>query len=269
MPELPEVEVTRRKLYPLVVGQRLFLSHRDPGRYRGTDTAEGQRVLDLFRRGKYLLFQLERHELVLHLGMTGGFLLWPQGASRKEEPPHTRVVFRFGKTPLYFTDPRRFGRIWVVEQGNYREIPLLQRMGPEPLSELFTLDRFLKDLRRKALLKPLLLSQEVVAGLGNIYADEVLFQAGLRPDRPAHTLSQEEAQRLFRAIREVLEEAIRLGGSTLQDRTYRQPDGEAGAYQTQHQVYGRAGKPCPRCGAPILRVRLGGRSTHFCPRCQA
>lgn len=269
MPELPEVEVTRRKLYPLVVGQRLFLSHRDPGRYRGTDKAEGQRVLDLFRRGKYLLFQLERHELVLHLGMTGGFLLWPQGASREEEPPHTRAVFRFEETLLYFTDPRRFGRIWVVEKGDYREIPLLQRMGPEPLSEPFTLDSFLKDLKRKALLKPLLLSQEVVAGLGNIYTDEALFQAGLRPDRPAHTLSQEEAQRLFRAIREVLEEAIRLGGSTLQDRTYRQPDGEAGAYQTQHQVYGRARKPCPRCGGPILRVRLGGRSTHFCPRCQA
>ncbi len=261
MPELPEVEVTRQKLYPLVVGRPVFLSHQDPSRYKGTEKAQGQRVLDLARRGKYLLFALERHELILHLGMTGGF--------RLEEAPYTRVVFRFGETALYFTDPRRFGRLWVVRKGDYREIPLLRRMGPEPLSPAFTLEGFLKALKRKTPLKPLLLSQEAVAGLGNIYADEALFRAGLRPDRKAHTLQTGEARRLFEAIREVLEEAVRLGGSTLKDEAYRQPDGEPGSYQTQHRVYGRTGKPCPRCGAPILRVRLGGRSAHFCPLCQA
>lgn len=261
MPELPEVEVTRRKLLPLAVGRSLFLFHQDPLRYRGTEKAQGEKVLDLRRRGKYLIFALERHELVLHLGMTGGF--------RREETPHTRAVFRFGDTPLYFTDPRRFGRIWVVDPGDYREIPLLGRMGPEPLSPAFTLEGFLEALRRKTPIKTLLLSQEAVAGLGNIYADEALFQAGLRPDRLAHTLSRAEAERLFAAIREVLEEAVRLGGSTLKDAAYRQPDGEAGAYQERHRVYGRAGSPCPRCGGPILRVRLGGRSAHFCPGCQA
>ncbi|MGQ9692981.1 MAG: DNA-formamidopyrimidine glycosylase [Thermaceae bacterium] len=261
MPELPEVEATRRILLPLVVNQPLSISHQDPHRYKGTEKAEGQKVIDLRRRGKYLIFELQNLELVLHLGMTGGLCL--------KEAPHTRVVFQFGPRVVYFTDPRRFGRLWTVEKGHYEDIPLLTRMGPEPLSPSFHLEGFLEALRRKSILKPLLLSQEVVAGLGNIYADEALFRAGLRPDRKAPSLTPEEGKRLFLAIREVLEEAIRLGGSTLKDATYRKPDGTPGAYQERHMVYGRAGKPCPRCGTPIQRIKLGGRSAHFCPRCQS
>ncbi|MGC8875979.1 DNA-formamidopyrimidine glycosylase [Thermus sp.] len=262
MPELPEVETTRRKLLPLLLGRRILeVRHQDPLRYRHTERAEGRRVEGVGRRGKFLLLSLSGGlEMVLHLGMTGGF--------RLEETPHTRVRFLLEKGVLYFHDPRRFGRIWVVERGDHREIPLLSRLGPEPLSEAFTFPGFLQGLRSARPLKALLLDQTRVAGMGNIYADEALFRARLSPLRPGRSLGEEEAWRLFQAIREVLSEAVALGGSTLSDRAYRQPDGLPGSFQERHAVYGRAGLPCPACGAPIARRVVAGRGTHFCPNCQ-
>lgn len=263
MPELPEVETTRRKLLPLLKGKTLLkVLHQDPVRYRNTEEAEGERVLDVGRRGKFLLLPLTGgKEMVVHLGMTGGF--------RQEKTPHVRVAFVLEGGSLFFHDPRRFGRIWVVERGAYGAIPLLARLGPEPL-EAFPFPPFYQGLRRsRKPLKALLLEQHLAAGVGNIYADEALFRAGLNPLRPGQSLSEEEALRLHRALRAVLEEAVALGGSTLSDKTYQQPDGAPGGFQTRHAVYGRAGLPCPQCGGPILRLRVAGRGTHFCPRCQA
>ncbi len=169
MPELPEVETTRKKLLPLLRGKTLLkLLHQDPSRYRNTEGAEGERVLDLERRGKFLLFALTGgKEMVVHLGMTGGF--------RREKTPHARVEFVLEDGRLFFHDPRRFGRIWVVERGAYGEIPLLARLGPEPLGA-FPFPPFYQGLKgsRKPL-KALLLEQRLAAGVGNIYADEALF----------------------------------------------------------------------------------------------
>ena len=263
MPELPEVETTRRRLRPLVLGQTLRqVVHRDPARYRNTALAEGRRILEVDRRGKFLLFALEGGvELVAHLGMTGGF--------RLEPTPHTRAALVLEGRTLYFHDPRRFGRPFGVRRGDYREIPLLLRLGPEPLSEAFAFPGFFRGLKESARpLKALLLDQRLAAGVGNIYADEALFRARLSPFRPARSLTEEEARRLYRALREVLAEAVELGGSTLSDQSYRQPDGLPGGFQTRHAVYGREGLPCPACGRPVERRVVAGRGTHFCPTCQ-
>ncbi|WP_243094418.1 DNA-formamidopyrimidine glycosylase [Thermus thalpophilus] len=264
MPELPEVETTRGRLLPLVLGRRvLAVRHQDPGRYRRVEEAVGRRVEGIGRRGKFLLFALSGGlEMVVHLGMTGGF--------RLEPTPHTRLTWELEGLRLHFHDPRRFGRILVVREGDYREIPLLNRLGPEPLSEAFTLTGFLQGLAQSPKpLKALLLDQTLAAGVGNIYADEALFRARLSPFRRASSLSAAEGERLYRALREVLAEAVALGGSTLSDQSYRQPDGLPGGFQERHAVYGREGLPCPACGGPIRRGMVGGRSTHFCPRCQA
>ena len=263
MPELPEVETTRRRLLPLLAGKRLLeVRHQDPLRYRHTERARERVVEGVGRRGKFLLLALSGGlEMVVHLGMTGGF--------RLERTPHTRAEFLLEEGILHFHDPRRFGRIWVVDRGDYREIPLLRRLGPEPLSEDFTLEAFFQGLKRsRKPLKALLLDQTLAAGVGNIYADEALFRAHLSPFRPGKEVSEEEASRLFQALREVLSQAVALGGSTLSDRTYQQPDGLPGGFQERHAVYGRAGLPCPRCGAPIAKGVVSGRGTHYCPRCQ-
>lgn len=263
MPELPEVETTRRRLLPLLLGRRLLeIRHQDPRRYRHTERALGQRVKEVRRRGKFLLLGLSGGlEMVVHLGMTGGF--------RLEATPHTRVAFRLEQGEVFFHDPRRFGRIWVVEEGDYREIPLLARLGPEPLSEAFAFAPFWNGLRRsRKPLKALLLDQHLAAGVGNIYADEALFRAGLSPLRRGQQVGEEEARKLFLALREVLLEAVALGGSTLGDHTYQQPDGLPGGFQERHAVYGRQGLPCPRCGEAVARAVVAGRGTHFCPRCQ-
>lgn len=263
MPELPEVETTRRKLLPLFLTKRLLgIQHQDPLRYRNTERALGQRVEGVRRRGKFLLFALtEGWEMVVHLGMTGGF--------RLEKSPHTRVAFQLEDRKVFFHDPRRFGRIWVVRRGDYQEIPLLLQMGPEPLSEDFRFPKFWLGLKgSQKPLKALLLEQRLAAGVGNIYADEALFRARLSPFRRGRELTEGEAQRLFTALKEVLAEAILLGGSTLSDRTYRQPDGLPGSFQMRHAVYGRTGLPCPVCGTPIAKRVVAGRGTHFCPRCQ-
>ncbi|RTI07053.1 DNA-formamidopyrimidine glycosylase [Thermus scotoductus] len=263
MPELPEVETTRRKLLPLFLGKRLLgIEHQDPLRYRYTERAEGRGVEEILRRGKFLLFALSGGlEMVVHLGMTGGF--------RLEKTLHTRVAFHLEDQEVFFHDPRRFGRIWVVEKGDYREIPLLPRLGPEPLSDGFQFSGFWKGLKGSAKpLKALLLDQRLAAGVGNIYADEALFRARLSPFRRGRELGEAEAQRLFLALKEVLAEAVALGGSTLSDRTYQQPDGLPGSFQMRHAVYGRTGLPCPVCGTPIAKRVVAGRGTHFCPRCQ-
>jgi len=263
VPELPEVEVTRRALSPLVEGRRILdLVHADPTRYRDTERALGRRILGLLRRGKFLLFRLSGGWLlVVHLGMSGGF--------RLQRTPHTRVVFRLEGQELYFHDPRRFGKIWAVPEAGRCRVPLLCRLGPEPWDPAFTAEYLwqrLKSSRRPV--KAILMDQAVVAGLGNIYADEALFLAGVRPTRRGTRVTRAEAARIREAIPRVLEAAIEAGGTTLKDRSYRQVDEAIGYFRLRLSVYGRSGEPCPRCGTPIRRTVIQGRSAHYCPRCQ-
>ncbi|GIW37324.1 MAG: formamidopyrimidine-DNA glycosylase [Meiothermus sp.] len=265
MPELPEVETTRRILEPYLLGQRIQkLLHNDPVRYRRTELAEGRKVLGTSRRGKYLILHLdEKLEAIVHLGMTGGF--------RFEPHRHTRITLHLPKQTLYYTDPRRFGKWWVVEAGDYREIALLSRLGPEPLSPDFTLTGFQKALSRTSRkIKEVLLAQEAVAGVGNIYADESLWLSKIHPERPADSLSLSEIKKLYQAIRAVMEQAVEAGGSTLSDESYQQPSGEPGYFQFHHNAYDRTGQRCNRqgCKGTIVKMVVGGRGTHFCPLCQ-
>ena len=266
MPELPEVETTRRKIEPLLVGRRLTrIEHDAPHKYRDTHLAEGRFVTSIGRRGKYLLLQLaaqdvadEDLELLVHLGMTGGF--------RLEKGPHTRLILHTDAGAVYFNDARRFGKVAVVRRGEYAAFPTLHGMGPEPLSEDFREAEFVKAAKSAGAVKPWLLSQKPVSGVGNIYADESLWAARIHPAQTR--LKAAEAKRLHSAIREVMTAAVAAGGSTLSDGTYQQHDGEAGLFQIQHHAYARAGQPCERCAAPIEKIVLAQRGTHFCPQCQ-
>lgn len=265
MPELPEVETTRRILQPYLLGQRLLsIEHTDPLRYQHTQRAKGKSILSTSRRGKYMIWQLEDSlELVVHLGMTGGFRFAPHR--------HTRVRAVLEDRTLYYVDPRRFGKWWVVDAGDYRCINLLKRMGPEPLSDLFTLDGFKQTLKKtKRKIKDVLLSQEAVAGVGNIYADESLWMSKIHPERAADSLKPFELKRLHQAIKDVMQRAIEAGGSTLSDQSYQQPSGEMGYFQFEHHAYDRAGKPCNRdsCKGVIKKIVVGARGTHYCPMCQ-
>ncbi|HBN08969.1 MAG TPA: DNA-formamidopyrimidine glycosylase [Cyanobacteria bacterium UBA8530] len=261
MPELPEVETIRRDLEPQVVGRCIRAIEKDEKRYPGVEGAIEKKIEGVGRRGKYLLFDLDELELVMHLGMTGRI-----GIS--EEKPllrHIRALFKLddGKN-LFFNDPRRFGKIFLVEKGDYRSMPTLNEMGPEPFSDDFLLFPFSRAVAKASCIKPLLLSQKVVAGLGNIYADEALFLARIHPEQGK--LGEEESKRLFFAIKEVLAKGIENRGTTLRD--YRDGKGEFGDNQNFLSVFGKEDQACPACGSIILKCRVGGRGTHFCPSCQ-
>ncbi|UBV43522.1 DNA-formamidopyrimidine glycosylase [Deinococcus taeanensis] len=271
MPELPEVETTRKKIEPLLLGRTILeVSHDAPHRYRDTHLAAGRRVTALSRRGKYLMLHLAAadaaqdapHDLefIVHLGMTGGF--------RMERGKHTRVTLRTDAGELHFDDPRRFGKMAVVPAGKYAGMPTLTAMGPEPLSDAFREEDFVALAARAGAVKPWLLSQKPVSGVGNIYADESLWQARIHPAQTR--LTRGEAGRLYHAVRDVMGRAVDAGGSSLGsgEGNYRQHDGLSGLFQHSHVVYGRSGEPCPRCGTPIEKMVLAQRGTHFCPQCQ-
>jgi formamidopyrimidine-DNA glycosylase len=267
LPELPEVETIRAQLEPRLVGRKLELvSIFDPRLTRPLDPRgvaaelEGARVVAVERRGKYLVVRLNTGAaLLVHLRMTGSFGFEPAS--------HQRAVFELeGGDRLVYRDVRRFGT-WLVVDAVELEPYLAGKNGPEPLSPRFTAAWLAEQLsRRRAALKPVLLDQRVVAGLGNIYADEALWRARLSPLRPANEIEPEEAPRLQRSIRVALRKGIERQGASLRD--YATPDGAAGEMQQEFRVYGREGEPCPRCGTPIAKARVGGRGTWFCPRCQ-
>jgi len=219
----------------------------------------GQRVEAIDRRGKYLVFRLSRQDnLIVHLKMTGDLQVVPAGVPDHQ---HDRVVFYLENgSELRFRDPRKFGRVYLTHDPAL----ILGRLGPEPLDDGFTEHEFLALFdHRSGRIKSLLLNQEFIAGLGNIYADEALFLAGIQPRRKADTLVKDEKQSLYRAIRQVLRLAIEQEGTSLADETYR-----GGQYQQQFLVYGRREQPCLNCGSLIQHIRLGQRSAHFCPNCQ-
>ena len=267
MPELPEVETIRAQLAPRLEGRALVrVEILDPRLTRPYDLfevveeIEGDRVIAVERRGKYLILRLESGlVLLVHLRMTGSFGFAPTS--------HERAVLELDDgSRLVYRDVRRFGT-WLVLEGDDAALQLARRNGPEPLGPRFTAEWLAARLAaRRAALKAVLLDQRVVAGLGNIYADEALWRAQLSPLRPANDLTPEEVRRVHRAIRAALRKGIERQGSTLRD--YAAPDGSSGVMQEEFRVYGREHEPCPRCRTPIAKARVGGRGTWFCPRCQ-
>ncbi|HKB92676.1 MAG TPA: bifunctional DNA-formamidopyrimidine glycosylase/DNA-(apurinic or apyrimidinic site) lyase [Gaiellaceae bacterium] len=273
MPELPEVESVRRQLEPVLVGRRLERVHIDDPRlvrpYEPAEVAaelEGERVAAVGRRGKYLVVRFERGRvLLIHLRMTGSLLHAPGGSL--QDDPHRRAVVRLDDgSDVAYRDVRRFGT-WLLLEPGEAEPYLVARVGDEPLDALFTAARLGERLAgRRTSLKAALLDQRTLAGMGNIYADEALWRARLGPLRPAASLDRDELRRLHRGIRAALEHGLARQGSTLRD--YRLPDGSGGSMQDEFRVYGRRDEPCDRCGTPIARTRVAGRTTWFCPTCQ-
>lgn len=269
MPELPEVETTRRGLAPHLLGRTVVgLDVRQP-RLRWPlpaelrETLPGQRILDVERRAKYLLVHTEPGSALLHLGMSGSLRVLPASTP---VGAHDHVDWRLDSGQvLRFTDPRRFGsQLW---QPRGQTHPLLAGLGPEPLSDDFDGDLLWARSRgRKAAVKLLLMDQAVVVGVGNIYASEALFAAGIHPRRAAGAISRERYARLAEEVKRILAYAIRRGGTTLRD--FISPDGLPGYFEQELFAYGREGEPCRVCDTPIRAIVLGQRSTFFCPRCQ-
>ena len=269
MPELPEVEVTRRGIAAALVGAQLrTVVLGKPLRWPlGCDPAQlaGRMVTGVGRRGKYLLFHLDQGCLIVHLGMSGS-LRWL--VQPTEPGPHDHFDCRTDRGILRLHDPRRFGAVvYVASLHDPVACKLLGGLGVEPLSDDFRVEGWLLALRQsRQAIKPLLLSGRVVVGVGNIYACEALFRAGIRPSTLASRIGPVRARRLHAAIREVLAQAVELGGSTLRD--FSSVQGHAGAFQLHAQVYGREGLPCRVCGTPVRMERQEQRSSFFCPRCQ-
>ena len=270
MPELPEVETTRRGLAPHLVNQRIRVAVvrnralRVPVPRKLAEHVAGTTIRKVERRGKYLLIDCGTGTLIVHLGMSGR--LWLVDAQAEAGPhDHFDLVLENGKA-IRLRDPRRFGLVLWHER-DADEHALLASIGPEPLSDEFN-GRWLYDITRNrtAAIKLVLMDSHVVAGVGNIYASEALFRAGINPKLPAWRIGLRRYDLLAQKIRETLEAAIQAGGSTLRD--FVGGDGRAGYFQNEHLVYGRGGEPCQRCGTAIRELRQGQRSTFYCPQCQ-
>ncbi|CAN5865440.1 DNA-formamidopyrimidine glycosylase [soil metagenome] len=270
MPELPEVESVRRQLGPRMRCRTIRAVTVDPqARFADVDRAVGHRVSEVVRRGKYLIAGLDGGlELVMHLGMTGSFRFRGEADGWAPDAYVRATLTLEGAgdgAVMDFRDVRRFGRLAVVPAGDYHSIATLARLGPEPLSDDFDPDRFHAALTRtRAPVKPFLLSQRPVAGVGNIYADEALWRARINPH--SRRVGRARAHALWLAIRAVLAEAIAREGTTFRD--YQMVNGESGRNAAFLVAYGRAGRPCPRCATPLSKVVLGGRGTTYCRVCQ-
>jgi len=291
MPELPEVEVTRQRIAPLLVGRRIqsvhttadsYLFLTPPAKLRRRLTGRTVRAVD--RRGKYLLATLDDEScLLVHLGMTGQFFsagassvrlmsataraaLAPEAQAdfRPDAHTHLRLAFADGGAEVYLRDVRKFGKLQLLQRGEFN--PRIERLGMDALEvrgeELFRVSR-----GRKIAIKSLLLDQSVIAGVGNIYADEALFLAGVRPMRRAQRVTRREYDAIAEVVQRVLQRSIETGGSSISD--FVAPDGSDGHYQDERHVYARTGEPCHACGEKIKRVVIGQRGTHYCPRCQS
>jgi len=279
--ELPEVEVMRRDLEKDVVGRRIKSAEvkgtknamrvirRHAKRKDFTSMLDGTKIARIERRGKYLLVYLDSaNVLVIHFGMSGQL---QRGTGRVALEPHTHVVLTFQQGgDLRFIDPRTFGEMFVASADDLGKVKELAHIAIDPLDQVFTWPTFQYLLAEKAAkMKQLMMDQKFISGLGNIYSDEVLFSAGLRYDRLSNTLSSQEVRRLYRAIQEVLQEAIKARGTTLDDEAYVDLFGKPGEYQNELKVYGRDGLPCRRCRTPIQKVKISGRYAYFCPQCQS
>ncbi len=270
MPELPEVETLARDLRPHLIGRTIVRAQvywtrtiAFPGARAFAQQIRQHQIQQITRRGKYLIFHLHGtapRVWLVHLRMTGGFYLTPPHTARDA---HTHVIMQLDDgTELRFRDPRKFGRMWLVENPQR----VVGALGPEPL-EISAADFCARLAQRRGRLKPLLLDQTFVAGIGNIYADEALWYARLHPLRRVESLTRAECGRLHRAIRHVLTRAIALGGTSI-DVMYRRVNGMSGGFTESLRAFDREERPCRRCGTPIQKIVVGQRGTHFCPTCQ-
>jgi formamidopyrimidine-DNA glycosylase len=278
MPELPEVEVVRRDLEREVVGKRVktvdvtgmrsIRRHRQRKQFTGA--LEGHKITGVDRRGKYIVMKLDGGDaLVVHLGMSGQLLR--AKTAREATPKHTHVVITFQQGgQLRFVDPRTFGEMFVAQlDGLEKEVDELAHLGLDPLETAMSWEVFGDRIAaRHTKLKTALMDQKFLAGIGNIYSDEILFTAGLRWDRMSDSLTPEEVRRLYRAVVETLQDAVKYRGSSLADEQYVDLFGKKGEYQLHHKVYAREGESCPRCRRPIQRTKVGGRSHFYCEACQ-
>jgi len=273
MPELPEVETIRRDLEKRVRGKRVEKVVIKSEKFIKVPSSiaefiermKGRTLSKIKRRGKYLILELDsKDNLIIHLKLTGQLIYSPEG----KELAYTRVIFIFqNKTQLSFTDMRGFGGLWLIPDEEFSMVPFLQNLGPEPLEDDFTLDKFRILLKgRKGNIKALLMDQTFIAGIGNIYSQEALFLAGIHPKRDTTTLIDREIKDLYNNLLATLREAISYRGSSVD--AYVDLNGEKGDYESHLRVYGRQGKGCFRCGAVIEKIKINGRGTCFCPVCQ-
>lgn len=268
MPELPEVETSRRGIEPHLVGATILYAIVRNSRLRWPVAQQIQQlsnrpVLSIQRRAKYLLLELPEGWIIIHLGMSGSLRVLPHELPSAKHD-HVDLVMSNGKV-LRYTDPRRFGA-WLWSD-DLDECTVLSHLGPEPLSSDFSADYlFTKSRNKRTAIKPWLMDNKLVVGVGNIYASESLFAAGILPDRAAMMLSAAEAERLVATIKTVLQRSIEQGGTTLRD--FLQTDGKPGYFAQQLQVYGRTGEPCRQCGTPVQVTKHGQRTTFYCPLCQ-
>ncbi len=267
MPELPEVETIKRGLEKKILGKKVKSVEintgrtvRKPSPRKFKEEVEGKKFTQIIRRGKYLILGLSSgKKIMVHLRMTGQLIY-----GKKDAKSRVSFLLSNGKY-LNFKDNRHLGEIRLVE--NWERVSSISRMGMEPLEDSFTLKVFGEMLnKKKAKIKPLLMNQEFLAGVGNIYAQEALFQAGIHPEKQAHRLKRGEMKSLFSEIRKVLNKAIDYKGTSL--ASYVDTDGRKGSFRSRLRVYGRGGAPCIKCKTPLQFVKIGGRGTTFCPRCQ-
>ena len=282
MPELPEVETIRRGLQrkiknkqikDIVVNVDKIVKKPYLGEF--ITKIKGKKIKEIGRRGKYIIIHLDsRNKLIVHLGMTG-LLIYPYNENSEEitegkiKAKHNHLVFTFtDDTQLVYNDVRRFGKIFLVS--NIDEVESIAKLGVEPLENYFTEEVFIQVLnkKKKSKIKSFLMKQEFITGLGNIYANEVLYRANIHPLRLIFSLNKEEVRNLYRQIKKVLSEAVELRGSTVADEAYRDTDGEKGKFAKKLQVYARKGEPCIKCEHSIEVIRIEGRSSFICPQCQ-
>lgn len=276
MPELPEVETIRLALDKEVSGKRLTsvdirgtrVARRHANKKEVGEAVNGAKVASVDRRGKYLLLRMDNDQvLVIHLGMSGRL---ERSTPRRKVERHTHAVLKFGaQLEIRFIDPRTFGEIFAASLSELEDIKELSHIALDPLADAFTWQTFSALVEsRKVKLKALLMDQTFVSGLGNIYSDEVLWVAGLLPGRRSDSLTVQEMRRLYRAMQEVLVDAVKAGGTTLGDESYVNLDGDPGKYQDQLRAYGREGEACKRCRGIISRAKWSNRSTFYCSSCQ-
>jgi formamidopyrimidine-DNA glycosylase len=273
VPELPEVETVRKTLEKLVLNKTIeFVTVRWTKMIKSpeetiqfTDALKGQTIKGISRRGKFLIFYTDDFALVSHLRMEGRYAVYP-----KSEPmdKHTHVIFHFTDgTELRYKDVRKFGTMHLFKKGYEFDTPPLLELGPEPFAEDFTVEYLKQKLQKtNRKIKPTLLDQKIVVGLGNIYVDEALYRSKIHPETIANTINSEELEKLHQEIINTLSEAVEKGGSTI--RSYVNSQGEIGMFQLELYVYGRKGEDCKNCGQPLEKTTVGGRGTHFCPNCQ-
>ena len=274
MPELPEVETTLNGIKKHIQNQKIKsvnvyqhkLRYRIPKSF--SSDIEGQKILNVSRRGKYLIFKLERSSLLAHLGMSGSIRVHTNTQSVPEKEKHDHLDFFFSNGYcLRYNDPRRFG-LWLPIKHDYSEHPLIKNLGPEPLSNQFTAIYLAnKAQKRKSSIKSFLMNSKIVVGIGNIYASEILFLSLIKPDKPVHKINNDQFSLIVKNTKKVLKQAIKQGGTSLKD--FVNSDGKKGYFKQKLNVYGREGLDCLKCKEEILCITICQRSTYYCSSCQS